>query len=95
MRTIGLALPIANLMTDENPNVVVRKMEGLKEFAKVNEGIDAFMNLSFVSLPVIGDVRLLPGGAFNVKEWRMIIQEELNKAWIEKNGTTQSDEEGR
>ena len=91
----SLALPIANLMTDENPNVVVRKMEGLKEFAKVNEGIDAFMNLSFVSLPVIGDVRLLPGGAFNVKEWRMIIQEELNKAWIEKNGTTQSDEEGR
>ena len=91
----SLALPIANLMTDENPNVVVRKMEELKEFAKVNEGIDAFMNLSFVSLPVIGDVRLLPGGAFNVKEWRMIIQEELNKAWIEKNGTTQSDEEGR
>lgn len=91
----SLALPIANLMTDENPNVVVRKMEALKELAKVNEGIDAFMNLSFVSLPVIGDVRLLPGGAFNVKEWRMITQEDLDKIWIEKNGTTQSDEEGR
>ena len=91
----SLALPIANLITDENPNVVVRKMEELKEFAKVNEGIDAFMNLSFVSLPVIGEVRLLPGGAFNVKEWRMITQEELNKVWIEKNGTTQSDGGGR
>lgn len=91
----SLALPIANLMTDENPNVVVRKMEELKELARVNQGIDAFMNLSFVSLPVIGDVRLLPGGAFNVKEWRMISQEELNKIWIEKNGSTQSDEEGR
>lgn len=28
------------------------------------------MNLSFVSLAVIGDVRLLPGGVFNNKEWK-------------------------
>ena len=53
-------------------------MKKLKEFAKVNEGIDVFMNLSFVSLPVIGDVRLLPGGAFDVKKWKMITQNELN-----------------
>ena len=91
----SLALPIANLMTDEKPTEVIRKMEELKKYAKVNEGLDAFMNLSFVSLPVIGDVRLLPSGAFNVKEWRMINQEELNEAWKNKNGTTQSDEEGR
>lgn len=77
----SLALPIANLMTDENPNIVVKKMEELKEAAKVNEGIDAYMNLSFVSLPVIGDIRLLPGGAFNVKEWKMITERDLeNKA---------------
>jgi len=71
-------------MTDENPNEVIRKMEELKKHAKVNEGIDAFMNLSFVSLPVIGDIRLLPSGAFNVKEWRMITQEELNEEWRKK-----------
>ena len=91
----GLALPIANLMTDENPNSVVKKMEELKQFAKVNEGIDTFMNLSFVSLPVIGDIRLLPGGTFDVRKWRFITQEELNKSWAEKNGTTQGDTEGR
>jgi len=91
----SLALPIANLMTDEKPNEVIKKMEELKRYAKVNEGIDAFMNLSFVSLPVIGDVRLLPGGAFNVKEWRMISDQELNERWKNKNGTTQSDGEGR
>lgn len=65
--------------------------EELKEYAKVNKGIDAFMNLSFVSLPVIGDVRLLPSGAFNVKEWRIITQQELDQSWKQKNGNTQSD----
>ena len=75
----SLSLPIANLMTKENPDIVIKKMERLKELAAVNDGIDAFMNLSFVSLPVIGDVRLLPSGAFDVKEWKMITQEELNK----------------
>ena len=87
----SLGLPISNLMTDENPNEVIKKMEELKKHAKVNDGIDAFMNLSFVSLPVIGDIRLLPSGAFNVKEWRMITQEELDEEWKQKNGTTQSD----
>ncbi len=76
----SLALPIANLMTDESPKEVIKKMEELKEYAKVNKGIDAFMNLSFVSLPVIGDVRLLPSGAFNVKEWRIITQQELDQS---------------
>ena len=75
----SLALPIANLMTNENPKVVIDKMERLKELAVVNDGIDVFMNLSFVSLPVIGDVRLLPSGAFDVKNWKMITQEELNE----------------
>lgn len=87
----SLALPIANLMTDESPKEVIKKMEELKEYAKVNKGIDAFMNLSFVSLPVIGDVRLLPSGAFNVKEWRVITQQELDQSWKQKNGITQSD----
>lgn len=93
----SLALPIAGLMTDENPNVVIKKMEDLKENAQVKEGIDPYMNLSFVSLAVIGDVRLLPGGPFNIKEWRMITPEELEQRYKEqeekKAGVTQSDDE--
>ena len=93
----SLALPIAGLMTDENPNVVIKKMEDLKENAKVKEGIDPYMNLSFVSLAVIGDVRLLPGGPFNVKEWRRITDEELEQKYKKqedkKPGSTQSDDE--
>lgn len=93
----SLALPIAGLMTDENPNTVIKKMEALKENAQVKEGIDPYMNLSFVSLAVIGDVRLLPGGPFNVKEWRMITPEELEQRYKEqgegkKTGATQSDD---
>lgn len=93
----SLALPIAGLMTDENPNTVIKKMEELKENAQAKEGIDPYMNLSFVSLAVIGDVRLLPGGPFNVKEWRMITPEELEQKYVEqeekKAGVTQSDDE--
>ena len=93
----SLALPIAGLMTDENPNTVIKKMEALKENAQVKEGIDPYMNLSFVSLAVIGDVRLLPGGPFNVKEWKMITPEELEQKHVEqeekKAGVTQSDDE--
>lgn len=92
----SLALPIAGLMTDENPNVVIKKMEDLKENAQVKDGIDPYMNLSFVSLAVIGDVRLLPGGPFNVKEWRMITSEELEQKYKEqegkRKGATQSDD---
>ena len=92
----SLALPIAGIMTDEAPNTVIKKMEALKENAQVKEGIDPYMNLSFVSLAVIGDVRLLPGGPFNVKEWRMITPEELEQKYVEqeekKAGVTQSDD---
>ena len=76
-----LPLPIAGLMTEENPQTVIEKMEKLKEMAKTNEGIDPFMNLSFASLPVIGDIRLLPGGAFDSRKWGMITQEELNEKY--------------
>ncbi len=92
----SLELPIAGLMTDENPKNVIEKMEILKERAKTKDGVDPFMNLSFVSLAVIGDIRLLPGGAFDVKNWKMITDEELAKKLKEqnsRNGSTQSDDE--
>lgn len=79
----SLALPIAGLMTDENPNIVIKKMEELKEKAQVKDGIDPYMNLSFVSLGVIGEVRLLPGGPFNVNEWRWITDAELEQKYKE------------
>ena len=87
-----LELPIAGLMTEENPKKVVEKMNILKEKANVNEGMDAYMNLSFLSLAVIGDVKLLPGGPFNVKEWRFITQDELDKKYKGRHEMSQSDD---
>ena len=87
-----LELPIAGLMTEENPQKVVEKMNKLKEKANVNEEMDAYMNLSFLSLGVIGDVKLLPGGAFDVKKWGFISQEELTEKFSKKQGISQNDD---
>ena len=66
----SLPLPIANLMTEENPLKVIEIMNRMKKCINIeNSNIDPFMNLSFVSLAVIGDIRLLPGGVFNNKKW--------------------------
>lgn len=75
----SLQLEISGLMTDDNLDTVIQKMSKLKDLAKVNEGIDPFMNLSFVSLAVIGDVRLLPSGAFDVRKWGYVTKEDLAK----------------
>ena len=64
----SLPLPIANLMTDDDPMKVIESMEKMKRATGItNDGIDPFMTLSFTSLAVIGDIRLLPGGVFDVK----------------------------
>lgn len=69
----SLPLPIANLMTDEHPMQVIEKMKRMKEFANItNKEVDPFMNLSFVSLAVIGNLRLLPGGVFDVNNWHFV-----------------------
>ena len=67
-------------------------MNKLKEKANVNEEMDAYMNLSFLSLGVIGDVKLLPGGAFDVKKWGFISQEELTEKFSKKQGISQNDD---
>ena len=56
-----LPLPIGGLMTDEDAEAVDEKLERLKAIARelgVAQGIDPFMTLAFVSLPVIPKVRL-------------------------------------
>ena len=69
----SLPLPIANLMTDENPLKVIDAMEKMKKATKIEkEGIDPFMTLSFTSLAVIGDIRLLPSGVFDVRKWSFV-----------------------
>ncbi len=70
-----LALPIAGLMTDQDLVQVNRQLEEAKEAAfrlGVNRGIDPFMTLSFMALPVIPTLRLTTRGIIDVATQRYI-----------------------
>ena len=62
-------LSIAGIMSDEPLVTVNEKLEAAKEAAHalgVNPGIDPFMTLSFMALPVIPSLRITTRGVFDV-----------------------------
>lgn len=70
-----LPLPIGGLMTNETVEAVDEKLERLKKLARtmgVYDTIDPFMTLSFVSLPVIPDVRLNTRGLIDTAAQKII-----------------------
>ena len=70
-----LALPVAGLMSTESVEVVMEKVQHLKEALKAHgiaEGIDPFMTLAFVSLPVIPKLRLNTYGIVDVEKQEIV-----------------------
>lgn len=70
-----LPLPIAGLVTDWDSRRVNAALESLKGVAAemgVHAGVDPFMTLSFMSLPVIPAMRVLTYGVFDVNGWRYV-----------------------
>ncbi len=64
-----LPLSIAGLISDLDAVTLAEKMDELKVIARklgVEDGIDPFMTLAFVSLPVIPKLRLITTGLFDV-----------------------------
>ena len=64
-----MPLPIAGIMSDEPLSAVNEKLEFAKAQAHalgVNPGIDPFMTLSFMALPVIPSLRITTRGVFDV-----------------------------
>ena len=64
-----LPLPVAGLLTDAPLEQVNARLENCKRHAfalGANPGIDPFMTLSFMSLPVIPSLRLTTRGVFDV-----------------------------
>ena len=62
-------LAIAGIMSDEPLVTVNEKLETAKDAAHklgVNPGIDPFMTLSFMALPVIPSLRITTRGVFDV-----------------------------
>ena len=79
-----LALPVAGLMSTESAAVVAAALEELKRLARdlgTAADIDPFMTLSFVSLPVIPALRLLPRGLVSVAEGRLLPVYEEAAPW--------------
>lgn len=74
----SLALPVAGIMSPEPAEAVEDKLVELKKVTRelgVNEDIDAFMTLAFVSLPVIPKWRLNTYGLIHVKDqtiWKVL-----------------------
>ena len=65
----GVVLEIAGIMSEESLVTVNEKLEHAKELAfemGVSRGIDPFMTLSFMSLPVIPTLRLTTRGVIDV-----------------------------
>lgn len=71
-----LVLKIAGIMSDKSAHEVSKKMDELEHIAfdelKINRDIDPFMTLSFLTLPVIPDIKLTPRGLFDVKKFEFI-----------------------
>lgn len=66
-----LPLPIAGLMSDGPVEDAARKLEGMLDLAwselGINRDLQPFMNLSFLSLPVIPELKLTDAGLFDVR----------------------------
>ena len=64
-----VSLAIGGIMSDEPLETVNEKLEAAKAAAYalgVNQGIDPFMTLSFMALPVIPTLRITTQGVFDV-----------------------------
>ncbi len=70
-----LPLPVAGLMTDrpaDEVNGLLRRMSALSRELGVPEWFDPFQTMSFLSLPVIPELRLTDRGVFDVGEQRYL-----------------------
>ncbi len=70
-----LPLPIAGLMTSENLDGVNEKLASMKKIAVdmgVAPNVDPFMNLAFLTLPVIPELKITPDGLIDVQEQKLV-----------------------
>lgn len=70
-----LELPIAGLMSDKTADEVIaghKRLELAAEDMGITPGIDPFMTLAFLSLPVIPELRLTARGIFDVTEFKFV-----------------------
>ncbi len=68
-----LPLPVGGIMSDKDSEFISEHIEKMNELAfeklGINRNIDPFMTLSFLTLPVIPDLKLTPRGLFDVTKF--------------------------
>ena len=70
-----LSLPIAGLMTYERPEIVLEKIAKLNSAARkygIKNGIDPFLTLGFMALPVIPNLKITARGLFDYSSFQFI-----------------------
>ena len=70
-----LELPVMGLISDRSLSYVNKKMRRLNTKARqmgVPKGMDPFITLSFMALPVIPEIRCTPRGVYDVSEGRLL-----------------------
>ena len=70
-----LELPIMGLISDRSYSYVSKKVRRLTTKAHnmgVPKDMDPFVTMSFMALPVIPEIRLLPRGVFYMNEWKFL-----------------------
>ena len=70
-----MPLPIAGLMTDLSGEDIAKQNEFVRQTVHtlgVAEGIEPFMNMAFVSLPVIPKLKMTTQGLFDVEKWQRV-----------------------
>ncbi len=70
-----LAFPIAGLMSDKSVEYVAEQMDHLKVICRklgIAEGVDPFMTLSFLSLPVIPKLKVVTRGVVDVEKFELL-----------------------
>lgn len=70
-----LALPVGGLMSSDPAKTVIQNLDRMLELARqagVREGIDPFITLSFMALPVIPEIRITDMGVFDVTKFEFV-----------------------
>ena len=70
-----LSLPIGGLMTCESPKIVLDKISNLNLLARkygIKEGIDPFLTLAFMALPVIPYFKITARGLFDYSSFSFV-----------------------
>ena len=72
----SLPMPIAGIMSDKDPEYVKNRLTEIHDYAydvlRINPEVDPVMTLTFMSLPVIPEIKITDMGVFDVNRFEII-----------------------